>query len=124
MGRALPLENFRALAILEEKEPKMVEMLDRFEAERSDIILNDIQDTLRFMRLFGDVANLFFPVLVDTLVSGGEDEILSAEEAEDDDFWNDEEEENDPMDDDDQPKTPDQGGDIGGRPPGNGPKLS
>ena len=69
MGRALPLENFRALAVLEEKEPKMVEMLDRFDAERSDIILENLQETLRFIRLFGDVANLFFPVLMDTLVT-------------------------------------------------------
>ena len=59
MGRALP--NFRELAELERQEPKMVQMVERFEVERSDVIFENLQESLRFMRMVGDVANLFFP---------------------------------------------------------------
>lgn len=65
MGRALP--NFRELADIEAQEPKLVEMVQRFDTERSDLILQNTQDALAFVRLVGDVANLYFPAMFDTL---------------------------------------------------------
>ena len=90
MGRALP--NFRELAELERQEPKMVQMVERFEAERSDMILQNLEESLRFMRMIGDVANLFFPVMFDTLITGGNNGLTPNEEALDEDFLDEEDE--------------------------------
>lgn len=68
MGNALL--NFRELAQLEEREPKVVEMMERFEATQSDFIRESILSSLSFMRLFGDIAQLYFPTMLDIAVTG------------------------------------------------------
>jgi hypothetical protein len=66
MGNAL--QNFRELAQLEEKEPRVIEMIERFEATQSDLIKNSIQSSLQFMKMVGDIAYLYFPAMLDTAV--------------------------------------------------------
>lgn len=68
MGNALL--NFRQLAELEEREPRVVEMIEHFEASQSDFIRESIQSSLSFMRLFGDIAQLYFPTMLDIAVTG------------------------------------------------------
>ncbi|GAB5552131.1 MAG: hypothetical protein Sapg2KO_17220 [Saprospiraceae bacterium] len=68
MGNALL--NFRQLAELEEREPRVVEMIENFEAHQSDFIRESIQSSLSFMRLFGDIAQLYFPTMLDIAVTG------------------------------------------------------
>lgn len=71
MGNALL--NFRELAQLEEREPKVVEMIDRFEKTQSDFIKDSVLSTLSFMRLFGDIAQLYFPTMLDIAITGMSD---------------------------------------------------
>ena len=73
MGNALL--NFRELAQLEEKEPRVVEMIDRFEATQSDLLKESILSSLSFIRLFGDIAQLYFPTMLDIAVTGMGDDI-------------------------------------------------
>lgn len=121
MGRALA--NFRELAQAERQEPKMVQMIERFDLERSDLILHNIQDTLRFMRLVGDVANLFFPVMLDTLVTGGNNGLTTSEETIKEDFLKNIEPQ-EPTDKNKLPRTPDSGLDKNDPPGSDGPVQS
>lgn len=76
MGNALL--NFRELAQLEEREPKVVEMIDRFEATQSDFIKDSILSSLSYMRLLGDVVQLYFPTMLDIAVAGMSDNTQSS----------------------------------------------
>ena len=66
MGRALA--NFRELAAQEVREPQMVQILEKFEREQSDIILRNLESSLQFVRFVADVTYLFFPAMFDTVL--------------------------------------------------------
>lgn len=70
MGRALP--NFRELAAQEVQEPHMVELLDKFEREQRDVILENLQRSIQFVRFVADVTYLFFPAMLDTVVGASD----------------------------------------------------
>lgn len=76
MGNALL--NFRQLAELEEREPLVIEMMDHFETTQSDFIRESVLSSLSFMRLFGDIAELYFPTMLDIAVTGLSDKPQSS----------------------------------------------
>lgn len=82
MGNALL--NFKELAQLEEREPKVVEMIERFEATQRDFIKESVLSSMAFMRLFGDIAQLYFPTMLDIAMGSvsdnpGTSSVLSTE---------------------------------------------
>ncbi len=99
MGRALP--NFRELAALEAQDAKMVEMVQRFERERRDQILEAIQGSKDFTNLFAEVANLYGPVLFESIFNLGNDNYSSDFFIEDTDQSDDEDDDSDNSEDDD-----------------------
>ena len=79
MGRALT--NFRNLAEQEVREPQMVQLLDKFEQEQSDVILRNLQSSMRFVRFVADVTYLFFPAMIDTVVGVSDSSTLPADKS-------------------------------------------
>ncbi|HKK75432.1 MAG TPA: hypothetical protein VJ953_10190 [Saprospiraceae bacterium] len=62
------LANFQELARQEAIEFQLEQKLDRFEKERSGVILRNIQASYDFLKFVGDVSNLYFPVMLDVLM--------------------------------------------------------
>lgn len=62
------LANFQELAQEEAIEFQLEQKLERFERERSDIILLNIQASYDFLKMVGEVSNLYFPVMFDILL--------------------------------------------------------
>jgi len=79
MGRALA--NFRDLAEQEVREPQMVQLLDKFEQEQSDVILRNLQSSMRFVRFVADVTYLFFPAMIDTVVGVSDSSTLPTDKG-------------------------------------------
>ena len=112
MGRALP--NFRELAALEAQEPKMVEMVQRFERERSDQILEAILEAIEsskdFTNLFTEIANLYGPIMFESIFNMGNDRVSDnffkdgSSQTDSLDGENEEDEEDDFNEDDDDPR--------------------
>jgi hypothetical protein len=50
----------------------MVELLDKFEREQSDVILENLQRSIQFVRFVADVTYLFFPAMLDTAVGASD----------------------------------------------------
>lgn len=117
MGRALA--NFRDLAELEVREPQMVQLLDKFEQEQSDVILRNLQSSMRFVRFVADVTYLFFPAMIDTVVGVSDSSTFPTDKNIEKEITN---KKSKDSNDDKGPATPDQG--ELGKPPGiDGPDL-
>jgi hypothetical protein len=95
----------------------MVELLDKFEREQSDVILQNLQRSLQFVRFVADVTYLFFPALLDTAVGASGSYSESYNTSEEEDTAEDQIEEDPPVSG---PDSPDRG-DLGGPPDPNGP---
>lgn len=67
------LANFQELAQQEAIEFQLEQKIDRFEQERSDIILRNIHASFDFLKLVGEVSNLYFPVMLDILLGRSPD---------------------------------------------------
>jgi hypothetical protein len=99
------LPNFQELARQEAMEFQLEQKIERFERERSDVIMRNVRASMDFIRFVGDISNLFFPVFLDTVLG------VSGDLPEENAFsWEDEEENFDEQKNKSNiPNTPDQG---------------
>jgi hypothetical protein len=113
------LLNFQELVRQEAIEFQLEQKIERFEWERSDIIMQNLRSSMDFLKFIGDISNLFFPVFLDTVLG------VSSDISDEDLFPDiDEEPQDQPIDDGpDSPDTPDQGAVTPRRnqPPDDGP---
>lgn len=80
------LANFQELARQEAIEFQLEQKLERFERERSDSILQNIQASYAFIKLVGEVSNLYFPVMLDILLGiSPENSVMDYSAASDED---------------------------------------